>query len=177
MWTVRLLIAIVRNFSRTKRNYSSDTNFDQSEHYQKRLGSSQEGGLIYVQSLNRSQFSLLILFTDVIFSARFRNHMTFWNFNFVLTTAFILLTLLNFRFSSCLVTSSPTWVCWGSVFIILKFFQSIMNQSRDDSFERLLNQFSPLSRPWFSSDWSRQRVRSGAVRPKRKTSAQRGEVL
>ena len=54
-----------------------------------------------------------------------------------------------------------------------------MNQSttRDDSFERLLNQFAPLDRPWLTVNRSRQATRTGAVRPRRKSSAQGAAAL
>ena len=52
-----------------------------------------------------------------------------------------------------------------------------MDTNANDSFEQLLNQFSPVNQQWFSSDRARPRFRAGAVRPKRLTSTQRGVAL
>ena len=56
---------------------------------------------------------------------------------------------------------------------------SLLNQStaRDDSIEWLLNQFLPLSRPWLTVNRSRQLARTDAVRPRRKSNAERAAAL
>ena len=59
-------------------------------------------------------------------------------------------------------------------------FQTVMDintKNANDSFEQLLNQFIPINQHWFSSDRARPRFRTGAVRPKRSTTLQRGAAL
>ena len=51
------------------------------------------------------------------------------------------------------------------------------NNNTNDSFEQLLNQYLPVTQPWFSSDRARPRFRAGAVRPRRSTTVQRGAEL
>ena len=109
--------------------YSSDNNSDQSEHSYTCFGSSEEGDLIYIHPIDQSQFSLLNLFTKAVFSASFPNHMLFWNINFVLTAAFILLKFFNYVFSAYFVTGSGNkigsgLVYWGTVLIFLMSFFS-----------------------------------------------------
>ena len=50
-------------------------------------------------------------------------------------------------------------------------------KNTNDSFEQLLNQYLPVTQPWFSSDRARPRFRAGAVRPRRSTTVQRGAEL
>ena len=71
------------------------------------------------------------------------------------------------------------WADWCLFFLFgSSIFQTVdMGSAIIDSFEQLLNQFVPVNQQWFSSDRARPRFRAGAVRPKLRTSSQRGAAL
>ena len=92
----------------------------------------------------------------------------------------ILLSLIEF-----IAFVSSDRISWITIVLLGVFhFQTAMdsntganNNNTNDSFEQLLNQYLPVTQPWFSSDRARPRFRAGAVRPRRSTTVQRGAEL
>ena len=103
-----------------------------------------------------------------------------WFISLVVSDCDILLSLIEF-----FAFVSSDRISWITIVLLGVFhFQTAMdsntganNNNTNDSFEQLLNQYLPVTQPWFSSDRARPRFRAGAVRPRRSTTVQRGAEL
>ena len=120
------------------------------------------------------------MYVFVIFSAWITNYLPILTLVWIISTVISVWDLLS---SSVVLFDlvSIYWNCWCVILLLGVFhFQTVMGintKNANDSFEQLLNQFIPINQHWFSSDRARPRFCTGAVRPKRSTTLQRGAAL